>query len=301
MLVATNSAATFGGSGAPLSYRFEIYNPSGTRIHASGLVPEGSGGTTAYVVPLSVELEPEQVHEWQARAEAEGEAGPWSPRASFLSAPAVGHLRGNELYDPLINGKTVGEISGPVTFIPGVGVRLETQLSYIRYRLPQTLLEGEFSYLVTDLRTNTEGGKTKMMAMSEGLSDITTNDRRMTVEKRGDPAGLIAWRFLTHGTGVETGRSQRVEREFNPDKTYFWRASWFNRRFNVQIREGGANGREIYNMGESWTGGEYDPDPHYVFIGGPAGRAGRNSGSVDGIVIRQVWVSGRPRPSFANR
>ena len=80
---------------------------------------------------------------------------------------------------------------GPISFVPGVGVRLESFASYVKYHLQQTLTGGEFSILVTNLDYNTEGDKTKIMAMIEGDADqsVTTNDRRFTLEKRGNPPG----------------------------------------------------------------------------------------------------------------
>jgi hypothetical protein len=298
-LVASNATPRFEGSLA-LRYRFELYDAAGTRIYQSGLVNAGASGSTSHGVPTSVTLVADQVYQWQVRAEYEGEAGPWSVRASFVAPATEGWIRGNELYDPLINGETVGTVHGPVTFIPGVGVKLHTQSSYISYVLPDTLLEGEFSILTTDLRTNTEGNKTKLFAMSEGFADIVTNDRRMTVEKRGDPAGVIAWRFITHCDQIDTIGAERVQRDFNPSRVYFWRATWRNNRFHLNIKEGGANGRDIYNFGKGFCGRPYDPDPHVVFIGAPAGRSGIDGASVDGVIIRQVWVSSRPRPAFAN-
>ncbi len=54
---------------------------------------------------------------------------------------------------------------------------------------------------------NTEGNKTKVMAMTEGDSDITTNDRRFTIEKRGNPAGAVAWRVRTSNDQIDTVRA----------------------------------------------------------------------------------------------
>jgi hypothetical protein len=157
-LVVTNASTTFAAPVA-LSYRFEVYTDSGARVYSSSLIAGGSG-TTSHLLPDSISLEGEQRYTWRARAEFEGEAGPWSPSASFIAPQSTGYIRGNELYDPLINGKTIGQIHGPVTFIPGVGVRLESQLSYISYQLGQTLREGEFSILTTGMPTNHEGDNT---------------------------------------------------------------------------------------------------------------------------------------------
>jgi hypothetical protein len=299
-LVVTNASAAFGVQAA-LSYRFEVYSASGNRVYSSSPIAGGSAGTTSHLLSDSVALEGEQRYTWRARAEFEGESGPWSVAASFIAPNTTGYIRGNELYDPLINGKTIGQIHGPVTFIPGVGAKLESQLSYISYQLGQTLTEGEFSILITGMPTNTEGDKTKLFAMGEGYSDIVTNDRRMTVEKRGNPAGVVAWRFLTHDARTETEGAERRVVNFNENLHYFWQATWRSNRFNLLINEGGVSGRTIYNFGKGFEGRAYDPDPHVIYIGAPVGRSGPTAASVDHVIIRQVWVSGRPRPGFANR
>ena len=85
--------------------------------------------------------------------------------------------------------------------------------------------------------TNTEGDKTKLFSMAEGYGDIVTNDRRMTVEKRGNPAGVVAWRFISHGDQIETVGPERRRVEFDPNQSYFWEASWRSNRFNVLVRE----------------------------------------------------------------
>ena len=162
-------------------------------------------------------LEFDAPHTWRARAVIPGGAvGPWSTAASFRT-PSGGYIRDNEVFDPLTNGRTVGEIVGPVTFIPGVGVRLDTFFSHIRYRLPRPLVNGEFSMVITNVATNTEGGKTKLFAMSEGLSDLITNNRRFTVEKRGDPEGIVAWRMITHNDQIDTEGAERAFVSFNPE------------------------------------------------------------------------------------
>jgi hypothetical protein len=297
-LVASNASLRF-VSGIPLTYRYEIQNASGSVVYGFSNVPAGSG-TTAHV-PSGATLTADQTYRWRVRAEYQGLVGPWSELASFIAPASEGYISGNELYDPLVNGKTIGEVHGPVTFIPGVGVKLETQLSYISYQLPQTLTEGEYSILVTNLHENTEGGKTKLMAMAQGYDDIVVNDRRMTVEKRGDPPGIVAWRMLTHHDQIDTEGAEREFVPFDPSNTYLWEATWRNNFFNVLIREGGANGEIIYSKGKGFEGDPYDPNPHVIYIGAPVGRSGPDGASVDGVIIRHVWVSGRPRPAFANQ
>ena len=166
----TASAAPGKYGTVALQYRFQVFNASGS------LVQEGVVNSPSFTITADLDFDAR--YTWRTRAEAEGAFGPWSTTASFLSPEGGGYIRGNELYDPLYDGKTVGVIHGPVTFIPGVGVKLNTLLSYISYELPQTLTEGEFSILVTNMPKNTEGDKTKLFAMSEGYGDIVTNDRR---------------------------------------------------------------------------------------------------------------------------
>ncbi len=298
VLTLANSTTKY-ADGIPATYRIQVLNGAGTLAYEVANVASGGAGVTAHTVTAS--LEGDRPYSWRARAEHDGAIGPWSATANFVAPASTGYIRGNELYDPLMNGKTVGSMVGPLTFIPGVGLKLETQESYVAYQLPQTLTEGEFSLLVTGMPSNTKGNKTKLFAMGEGFSDIVTNNRRMTVEKRGDPAGIVAWRFITHGDQVDTEGAERQFVEFLEDRTYFFQATWRNNRFNLEIREGGVDGRTVYDKGKSFEGRAYDPNPHVVYLGSPVGRSGVDGASVDRAIIRQVWVSGRPRPTFANK
>lgn len=273
------------------AYRFQLLNGSTvvqqTRTSATTWSPTGLNNKTTYG--------------WHVRAEQGPYFGPWSATWTFTTPDKPqGYIRPGELYDPLVDGTTVGEVVGNVTFIPGVGAKLEDLSSYIQYRLPETIAGGEFSILVTNMIFNTEGGKTKVMAMSEGFSDITTNDRRFTIEKRGNPAGAVAWRVITSNDQIDTVGKERVIVNFSPSNTYFWKATWGGNRFNLLIKNGGVSGNTIYSFGKGYNG-TYDPNPHIAFIGGPAGRGGLASGTVPGIIVRQVWLSRNPRPPFANQ
>jgi hypothetical protein len=298
VLTLANAAAKY-ADGLNPTYRFQVYNAAGTLAYEAANVAAGGGGVTAHTVGTT--LDGDQPYSWQARAEANGAVGPWSSRAAFVAPASTGYIRGNEMYDPLFNGKTVGTMNGPLTFIPGVGLKFESQSSYVAYQLPQTLNEGEFSLLVTGMPANTKGTKTKLFAMAEGFDDIVTNDRRMTIEKRGDPAGIIAWRFITHDDQVDTEGAEREFYNFLESQTYFFQATWRSNRFTLVVKEGGVDGRTVYNKGKSFRGRAYDPNPHVLYLGAPAGRSGEDGASVDRAIIRQVWVSGRPRPAFASR
>ena len=73
---------------------------------------------------------------------------------------------------------------------------------------------------------------------SHGIAEITaagvvTDDRRMTVEKRGDPEGIVAWRFISHLDQVDTEGAEREFVPFDANQPYLFTATW-NGAFNVQ-------------------------------------------------------------------
>lgn len=297
VLVTANSTTVYAPA-VPLSYRFELMNSTGALVETA-LV---AGGPTSTARTVAAQLEGERTYQWRVRAEFQGIPGPWAAVQSFVAPPNDGYIRGAELYDPLINGKTVGEIHGPVTFIPGVGLRLDSNSSYVSYQLGQTLSGGEFSVLITNIEMVSAGLKTKVFSMSQGYDDITTNRRRFTIEKRGTTEpGSIAWRVISNEEAIETIGNERRTVSFTPALTYFWRATWATPAgFRLTIDEGGVSGRRVYDFSREYSGA-YDPDPHVVHLGSPPTRSGADSQTVPGIVLRQVWVSRNPRPSFANQ
>ncbi len=159
-------------------------------------VPEGSGGKTSFTVDQ--DLQPTTVFYWRARALQGSTTGPWSATAHFKSK-LVGFNRPGELYDPLIFGETVGDRIGSTEFVPGKGIRLNTNTSYVRYLLPQTVQNGEFSMEVEGLRANGPGDKAKVFGMQEGQDDYITNRYRVDIQYRGTagfPPNAITYRVL---------------------------------------------------------------------------------------------------------
>ena len=246
------------------------------------------------------DLDVNSTYSWRARAEQGQNFGPWSATWSFKTPDIPeGYIAGGEVYDPLWTGKTVGDINGAVQFIQGTGAKMVSHGSHIEYAV-ETVADGELSMMVTNTPTNTEGNKTKVMSMREGRTDITTNDRRFTAEKRGNPAGIIAWRMITSNDQIDTVGAQRIVVEFSASKWYLWTAQWGGNRFNLTIREGDANGKVIYNFGKSYRG-TYDPRPHLAYVGAPIGRGGSSDATIPGMIAKQVWLSHRARPEFANK
>jgi len=301
VLVLTNSTSTYGATLA-LTYQFEVLTAAGQLVYTSTPVAQGAG-TTSHTV--SIQLEGDAPYVWQARPLYQGIYGPVSGRASFFAPPTDGYIKGNEMYDPLVNGKTVGEIHGAVKFIPGVGVQVMDAGSWISYRLPTTLTDGEFSGLFTNLSviSATEDPKWRLLTMRECCSAINDNIYRMSVDKRGN--GAVAWRFVSgnnaSGEYIETIGAEREVQAFHEALTYFVQASWRGGFFNVLFKEGGFNGTSLYNRGKPFDG-IYQPLPHEAYLGSPYAPGDRGEvSSVAEMIARQLWLSPNPRPSYANQ
>ena len=291
----------------PLRYYFQVMNAAGTVVAESGLVAEG-GDTTSFVVPA--DLENDTPYTWRARAEYEGRYGPWSDAAGFVTPElSEGYLvlrgSGAELYDPLTNGETVGEISGPVDFLPDVGVRLNTSESLISYTLPAGVSEGEFSLMVSGIDEGSPGDKSKVMSMQEGGGDLTTNDYRFSVEKRGRDyvsPGVITFRIIT-GDGGDDGRIHDAPRSapaggMSDEAWYFFKLTWRDGFAGLEVRKDNEYGSIIWQYALTTDGHPYRPIPHVVHIGAPVGRGGPQDATIPGMIVKNVWVGAGPRPAF---
>jgi hypothetical protein len=203
--------------------------------------------------------------------------------------------------DPLTNGRTAGSISGPTQFIPGTGIQLMDHTSFVTYALPDTLQEGEMSMMILNADEGNPGDKSKVFSMQEGpdINDITTDDYRMTVELRGrnyGAPGSVTFRIIPGDGDPRDAERQQVN--FNSSIWYFWRFTWRGGVANLEVKENGPNGRTVFSHATGIGGHPYRPTPHMVHLGAPAGRAGLLDATMPGIIIKNVWVSSRPRPAF---
>lgn len=284
-----------------VSYQFEIKTAAGSILNAcTATVPGGSGNTVSFVPNCAIEFD--APHTWAVRAVYEGAVGPWSSPATFRS-PSGGYINGNEVFDPLTNGKTAG-IAVNTSFVPGVGIRLNGHDSRVTYELPQNLQAGEFSLMATGYDEGSPGDKTKIMTMQEGYNDITDNDYRMTVEKRGrsyETPGAVTWRIIMGEADEHAGRivdGARIGIGFSDERWYFWKFTWNSSRASLEVREDGPRGRVIYATDRSTLGFAYRPVPHIASLGSTIGRGGPIDASIPGAIYKNVWLSSRPRPAF---
>src|SRR5207237_8878801 len=93
------------------------------------------------------------------------------------------HIGRAELRAPLTIGPTGGQWVRAWTLTAN-GVNLPDATSFVQYQLPQTIQEGQFSAMITNLSTRVHGAKSSVMSMGEGFGNITTNDYRATVDFR---------------------------------------------------------------------------------------------------------------------
>jgi hypothetical protein len=300
VLVSGKSSPSYAvGTPPAYSYEFEVRNSAGSAaVCPSILVPGGSGSSVSATPNCNLEFD--QPYTWRVRAAFAGANGPWSANATFR-APAGGYIRGNEIYDPLTTGRTVGNISGPTQFLSGQGLQLQDHSSFVTYELPTNLQEGEMSMMILNADEGNPGDKSKLFSMQEGpdLNDITTDDYRCTIELRGrnygDP-GSVTFRIIP-GDG-EPQDAHRSSYSFNSSTWYFWRFEWRTGFARLEVREGGPNGRLMIDKSVGGWDHPYRPLPHFVHLGAPQGRAGALDATMPGIIIKNLWVSSRPRPAF---
>jgi hypothetical protein len=279
--------ATLKFSEGTLQYRFQVINEGGVVVYDSGPV-----ATTTHVV--TGDLDFEKRHTWRVRAELQGAGGPWSNSGSFITA-AGAYLRGNELRDPLTNGRTIGT-GVDVTFLPGVGVMLNGRSSFVEWTLQTPLEAGEFSAIMTNIGEGSEEWKTKVMSMLQGDGvNITDNLYRVTIDKRTLWANQGARIRYTIRVGDDSEEVAGGGQDWSSKQIYFWKFEWGNGLSRLRVFEGGANGPLKEDLSADYDG-VYRPNPHVIRLGSVGGRGGDDTNPL--TVVRNVWVSSRPRPVF---
>jgi len=281
------------------SYQFQVRSGS-TVVYDSGTVGGVGAGSNVTFSPGPSNIQPDTDYTWRVRAVLGSAVGSWSADGAFKS-PVGAFIRGNEIRDPLTIGRTVGTPFGAVQFIQS-GLELITHESRVGYQLPQTLEAGEFSVMVTGFDEGSPGDKSKIMSMQEGGGDITTNDYRFTVEKRGSSysvPGATTFRVIVGGGEHAIFDSTRLPVAYSDERWYFWKASWGSNFAQVEVREDSPTGRTIYSQRVN-TNHAYNPQPHVVYLGAPVGRAGPIDASIPGTIYKNIWVSANPRPNFPN-
>jgi len=303
--VVSNSSS---GSGAR-TYEFQVsdrsdFSASGpaaggfvVAVSRAG-VPEGSGGTTSFTP--DTDLQPATRMYWRARVTQGSTTSEWSPTRSF-GTQIVGYSRPGELYDPLTAGATIGTTAGPTTFIPGKGIQINGESSYVRYLLAQTLTSGELSVEIEGLYGNGPGAKLKLFSMFDGTGNLYDSKYLFNVQYRGgldgNPNNSISFKALFGDNDwkyePDFGQRSASVMSLSPARTYFWRAIWGSSvRVVLQDGRGGAT---LYDLSIPATSGTYAPTPHYAYLGAN-GPISVETGSWPGAIYRNLWIGTGTRP-----
>ena len=259
-------------------------------------VPEGGDGRTSFTVPA--DLQPTTRMYWRARVSQGSSTSSYSEPATFRTKLAGYSLPG-ELYDPLINGESIGTITGPHTWVAGKGLRLETERSYVQYSLSQVITSGEMSVEVEGLRPNGPNHKLKIFSMNDSAGDITFSNMGMSTMYRGvngNPPMAISYKAVFSGRILEPDIGIRLGSIFflDPARTYFWKATWGS-DFRLLVADGGVAGNVIYDRSEPAFGSSYRPG--YAWLGSNQGIAGLDAGTFPGATYKHLWIGDKPRPA----
>jgi hypothetical protein len=301
VLVVTNSTTTWVSSSLALSYRFELQNAGGTVVESQ--VVDGGSGTTSRTV--AVPLDTDQTYRWRARAEYQGTVGPWSALQSFVG-PVGGYNRPGALYDPLTNSSTVGSIFGRTTWMPGQGIKINDQNSYVVYNLSPQYSSGEISVEVTNMGPGGSPGKARVLSIQDRpFAAASLAKHSINVQYRGaggDPDNCITWKAVLgdNANSVEPPNRFNNIYSLDPSKTYFFASYWTPSSVRVTVRENNATGAIVYDELVKATSGTTDWSPLdevFAFIGTSNSNYTGFDGSRINAIWKNLWVGSTPRPA----
>jgi hypothetical protein len=248
----------------PLQYRFQVRNP-GNAVVVDALV----NGTTYEV---AAGLADDTQHTWRVRAEAQGQAGPWSSNASFVTRdPAL-------VVDPLTNGRTVGRQIGG-RFIQGQGWQSTSTTSGIDYDIP-TCDDCTMEFDITNIGKGEGvccGNDLKFISMAPAddfgsFQAFRDSAWKMQLIQRadGDGTGLeIIWR---NGEAEEHGNpgDHRIKMidggpDFRDTSVFHFVLKWNAGGFHISVGENGGP-QEAYLV-DGFGGIPYAPPNHRIQLG----------------------------------
>ena len=277
VLKATNAQTT--GSVQNVKYRFEWSEvdtfPEGSRTGFKDEVDQG-GDTTSFQITDT--LKPGFKYFWRVRAASGDVTSEWSATASFVTLNK-GFIRGQDIYDPLTNGVTVGARVGG-TFVANQGWKATSPSDGIDYDIPTcTACTVEFD--VTDF------GKKAGVALRQDLKWLSMGDGstlgsftgfrnhlwKMHLEQRSDEdTGMkLIWRNGSDGNGDPGDHEGRLQPTMNwrSAAVFHFTITWTPGSYEVSVGEVNADGSLTGNR--VWFQGgfarAYAPPNHRVSLG----------------------------------
>jgi hypothetical protein len=262
MLVTGASTAQF-ADGVPLQYRFQVFNAANGLVQDSGLV----GGTSW---PITANLQGRQRYMWRTRAEYQGAFGPWSPVVSFIAAETA------LVFDPLINGTTVGQQHGG--FFTSQGWQSGGRNDGIDYDIP-TCSSCTVEFDVTNIGKG-EGNccfaDLIFLSMADsgsffGFSPFRDGPWKMHLKQRADGDGTgfdIVWR--NGGVGDGNPGDHRIKTLFGgPDyrdtSVFHFAVRWTEGGYNISV--GTDGGPQVEYLQDGFGASPYMPPNQRVSLG----------------------------------
>jgi hypothetical protein len=246
--------------------------------------PEGAGGETSWRVATAL---PNGRYYWRARAVSALGPGPFSPISDFFigagSTTTPPPPSSGELYDPLTNGRSVGDQRGG-RFVSS-GWQVTSRGDFIRYVVP-TIQSGFVEWENLGLtRTNPAPDLYTLFGMWDpSLGDYRENPFRVHVRKldtQGHNSPYVRLRWISGGEENNVGFDFLA---WNPGQVYRWRVEWGS--------TGGGNEARVLLDGrviiQTAYGPAYRPAEHWIEMG-----VEERAESIPGTIYRNVRIGRR--------
>lgn len=281
----TTSNATTTGSAGAVTYEFALSEietfPEDSRTSSEKDVAQGADGATAWEPPSN--LRPNTTYFWRVRASAANVSEPtdWSATQTFKSRARGFFIPGQELYDPLTDGATVGSRSGG-HFVAGQGWQADTESDAIFYDVGAcTSCTLQFDVTNVGKAAGASIGKdVKWLSMGDastfgGFQIFRDHGWKMHLEQRSDGGGTgmkLIWRNGGDGDGNPGDHEKRNDAtvDWRRDAVYRFTLQWSPNGFSVRVGVVGADGtvsgeREWFS--DSFGGRPYAPPSLRVSLG----------------------------------
>ena len=271
-LSVTNAAAS--GAVGTVTYQYQVseadtFPADATTISQNGIA-QGSDGTTAWTP--SGDLRPNRKHFWRARASATNVTAPseWSRTETFRTQIKGFITPGQEVYDPLTDGVTVGTRIGG-RFVAGHGWQSDSLSDAIVYDFGScTSCTVQFDV--------TNFGRAAGAAHDKDVKWLTMGDAatfadfqsfrdhpwKMHLEQRsdGDGTGMkLIWRNGAAGPGNPGDHETRNDATVDWQRTAVYRFTlrWTPAGFDVSVAVVGADGQVTGSR--TWFAGSFGGRP----------------------------------------
>lgn len=263
-LTVSNATSSDGSS---LTYSFQVASDSAFAsivARAEGIA-QGAGGQTTWEVssPLA-----NGRFFWRARARAGSVDGPFSPVSEFAVLEAFRSTTPRDgllVYDPLVNGSSVGVVGGGE--FTTKGWRVDARSNSIIYDVPTTA-SGFLEVDITNLSLRNISADSRMVFImwDPTAGEFTTNPYRVSVQKLDRRSSVtikyIRLRWISNGRQFDDANSFIG---WDPATTYHWRMEW-------GPEDGGPNAAKVFLddreiMRVQYGAQTYRPNLHRIELG----------------------------------